>query len=334
MKEALFLNRNAARWQEFESLLEDRRRENPDKLAELFVQLTDDLSYARTFYPDSRTVSYLNALTAKAHQAIYKRKRESGGRFITFWAEEIPREVYHARGALLLSLAIFTIAVLIGIISTLNDTTFARLIMGDAYIDMTLSNISKGDPMAVYKDMHQTDMFLGITINNIRVSFMAFAMGVFFSIGTVYMLFQNGVMMGTFQYFFNEHGLLAQSAAVIWIHGTLEISAIIVAGGAGLVMGNSLLFPGTYSRKRAFLIGARRGLKIVVGLVPFFIIAGFLESFVTRLTDMPLIVSIGIIALSLAIVIGYFVLLPLAVARNEARAQMEEIDAPTVRPAG
>lgn len=317
MKEALFVNRNAQRWQEFESLLEDRVKRDPDKLAELFVQLTDDLSYARTFYPESRTVSYLNALTAKAHQAIYKRKRESTSRFVTFWTQEIPREVHHARGALLLSLAFFGISFLIGVVSTLNDTTFARLILGDFYVDMTLANIDQGDPMAVYKEMHQTDMFLGITINNIRVALFAFALGAFFSAGTAYILFHNGVMVGTFQYFFNEHGLLAQSAAVIWIHGTIEISAIVVAGGAGFVMGNSLLFPGTYSRSRAFLIGARRGLKIVIGLVPFFIVAGFLESFVTRYTRMPLPLSIGIIGLSLAIIIGYFVVLPWHVARRD-----------------
>ena len=75
-------------------------------------------------------------------------------------------------------------------------------------------------------------------------------------------------------------------------------------------MGNSLLFPGTYSRKVAFVKGAIRGLKIVVGLVPFFIVAGFLESFVTRYTNMPLVVNLGIIGLSLALIIGYFLIWP------------------------
>ncbi len=327
MKEALFLNRNAARWQEFESLLQEGGRKDPDKLAELFVQLTDDLSYARTFYPESRTVAYLNSLAAKAHQEIYRRKQESSGRLIRFWTREIPLEVYRARGALLMSLAVFTIAVLIGIVSTLNDSTFARLILGDQYVDMTLANIDKGDPMAVYKDMHQADMFLGITINNIRVSLFTFAFGAFFSVGTISFLFRNGVMVGTFQYFFSEHGLVGQAAAALWIHGTLEISAIVVAGGAGLVMGNSLLFPGTYTRKQAFMTGAKRGLKIVIGLLPFFIIAGFLESFVTRLTDMPLGLNLGIIGLSLAVVLGYFVFLPWKVAREERAAEVVD---PTV----
>lgn len=310
MKEPVFIKRNADRWREFEDLLEHRSHKDPDTLAALFIQLTDDLSYARTFFPDSKTVSYLNSLTTRAHQAIYKRKRETTDRFTRFWTEEVPHEVYQARGALLFSLAVFVITFLIGVISTANDATFARLVLGDGYVDMTLANIDKSDPMAVYKSMHQADMFLGITVNNILVSFQAFALGVLFSVGTLWILVQNGIMVGTFQYFFNEFGLLAETASVIWIHGTIEISSIIIAGGAGLVMGNSLLFPGTYSRGRAFVIGAKRGAKIIIGLVPFFIIAGFLESFVTRLTDMPIFVSIGIIALSLSLIVGYFVVLP------------------------
>lgn len=310
MKEALFLKRNADRWQEFETLLQDQRRRDPDKLASLFVQLTDDLSYARTFYPDSQTVSYLNALAGKAHQVIYKRKQESHRRFITFWTQEIPMEVYKARSALMLSLIVFVLSALIGIVSTANDGTFAELILGDFYVDMTLSNIDAGDPMAVYKKQDQAGMFIRITQNNVMVAFKAFAMGVFASVGTLLILVQNGVMVGAFQFFFNEHGLLAESAAVIWIHGTIEISAIIIAGGAGFAMGNSILFPGTYSRRRSFLMGARRGLKIIVGLVPFFVIAGFLESFVTRYTQMPLPISLFIIGASLALMLGYFVVLP------------------------
>src|SRR3546814_13017991 len=84
-------------------------------------------------------------------------------------------------------------------------------------------------------------------------------------------------MLGAFQFFFYQKGLLLTSVLSIWIHGTLEISAIIIAGSAGLVMGNSLLFPGTWSRLESFRRGARRGLKIVIGLVPVFITAALLE---------------------------------------------------------
>src|SRR3546814_12119350 len=115
--------------------------------------------------------------------------------------------------------------------------------------------------------MDTVEMFLYIAFNNIKVSFLAFVAGVLFSFGTVWVLFQNGVMLGAFQFFFYQKGLLLTSVLSIWIHGTLEISAIIIAGSAGLVMGNSLLFPGTWSRLESFRRGARRGLRSEEGRV-------------------------------------------------------------------
>jgi uncharacterized membrane protein SpoIIM required for sporulation len=135
-------------------------------------------------------------------------------------------------------------------------------------------------------------------------------------VGTVLVLFYNGIMLGSFQYFFYTHGLLVTSALTIWIHGTLEISAIVIAGCAGLTMGNSLVFPQTYSRLDSFLIGARKGLKIVIGLVPIFVMAGFLEGFVTRHTEMPVLLKLFIIFSSLALIIFYFIIYPIQLEKN------------------
>jgi len=110
--------------------------------------------------------------------------------------------------------------------------------------------------------------------------------------------------------FFFQQGLLFTSSTTILIHGTLEISAIIIAGAAGLTMGNGLLFPGTYPRLFAFKKGAREGLKMLMGLIPIFIIAGFLESFVTRLTEMPVIIKLPIIAGSMIFIVYYFIIYP------------------------
>ena len=175
---------------------------------------------------------------------------------------------------------------------------------------MTVANIERGDPMAVYKQAHEMDMFLAITFNNVRVSFLAFALGLLASFGTGYLLFSNGVMIGAFHYLFYEHQLLGPSLLVVYIHGALELSAIVIAGCAGLVLGNSILFPGTYTRTQSLVRGARRGLKIVVGLVPIFVAAGFLEGFVTRHTDMPAALSLAIIAGSFGFILWYFVLYP------------------------
>ena len=158
--------------------------------------------------------------------------------------------------------------------------------------------------------MNQTDMFLGITLNNIYVAFMTFVLGVFSSIGSGLMLVRNGIMLGAFQTFIAQKGFLLESVATIWIHGTLEIFSIIVAGAAGIVMGNSIIFPGTYTRLESFRKGAIKGVKLVFGLIPMFVIAAFLEGFVTRYTHAPYIIRFAIILISLLFIVFYFFIYP------------------------
>jgi uncharacterized membrane protein SpoIIM required for sporulation len=127
---------------------------------------------------------------------------------------------------------------------------------------------------------------------------------------------RNAIMLGSFQYFFYDQGLLWESARTIWIHGTIEISVIIIAGCAGLVLGNSILFPGTYTRLQSFIRGAKDGLKILLSTVPFFIIAGFLEGFVTRHTEMPDWLALFIILGSLSLILFYYVIYPIKLKRK------------------
>ncbi|WP_114783580.1 stage II sporulation protein M [Botryobacter ruber] len=312
MREAAFIKKNKLKWKSFET----QQPAGPDELADRFIELTDDLAYARTFYPDSETTSYLNALAGQSHQSIYKNKKEKQNRFVTFWKYELPFLFRSHQRQLFYAFLIFMVAAGIGALSAALDDTFVRLILGDSYVNMTLENIRKGDPMAVYKGQGEAEMFLFITFNNIKVSFLAFVLGAFFSVGTCWILFQNGIMMGAFQYFFYQQGVLLPSLLTIWIHGTLEISAIVIAGCAGFVMGNKLLFPKTYSRAYAFKQGARQGLKIVIGLVPVFMAAGFLEGFVTRHTEMPVALSLLIIMTSAAFILFYFILYPRFIAKR------------------
>ena len=316
MREAAFAKQNKDKWLKFESVLRNNVSVDPDELSALYVEVTDHLSYAQTFYPKSNTLKYLNGLSALAHQKIYRTKRESRKRFITFYTKEFPLFFAQYHKQLLFSFIVFLLFSIVGAYSAASDGSFVRLIMGDGYVNMTLANIEKGDPMAVYKQMGALNMFLGITINNIKVALMAFSFGLFLSMGTVFILMRNAIMLGSFQYFFYEKGLLWESARTIWLHGTIEISVIIIAGCAGIVLGNSLLFPGTYTRLQSFIRGAKDGLKIMLSTVPFFIIAGFLEGFVTRHTDMPDWLAILIIGSSLCLILYYYVLYPLKLKRR------------------
>lgn len=311
MREAAFIHRNQDKWKRLEKNLDRMASLHGDEASELYIQLTDDLSYARTFYPNSNITGYLNGLAVRLHQHIHRNQQVPRKRFITFWTDEIPLTMAKVRRPLLLSCALFIVAMLIGALSAHHDATFPRLIMGDAYVDKTLDNIAAGEPLAIYGSHDQSSMFLGITINNIRVAFLCFAAGLFAGFGTGFLLLYNGIMVGAFQYFFHQHGVLRESLLTIWVHGTLEISAIIIAGAAGLALGGGFLFPGTYGRGVSFQRNARVAIKVVVGLVPVFVIAGFLESFVTRhALTLPLPVTLLVIGGSLAFVVWYYIILP------------------------
>lgn len=309
MREAQFLRENAERWKQFE--LEVDRTADPDLFAERFVELTDDLAYSKTFYPDSKTTNYLNGLAARFHQKIYRNKKESSSRIVDFWRFELPLLIRQHHRQLLYAFLIFMVFVFVGALSAKYDSTFLNLFVGDDYVNTTMENIEKGDPFGVYKQGNQLSMFVLIAFNNIKVSFLAFIGGLFFSVGTSLVLIQNGLMLGSFQYFFFSKGLGLKSVLVIFLHGTLEISAIVIAGCAGLVIGNSLLFPKTYSRWDSVLKGARDGVRIIFGLVPVFIAAAFIEGFFTRYTEMPAGLSVSVLALSLFIIIYYFIWYPI-----------------------
>lgn len=311
MREAAFVKLNMARWQEYEQLLKSGVRLLPDQKAAMFIQLTDDLSFSRTQYPDSETTQYLNHLSAQIHADVYKNKKEDRTRFITFWTREVPELFSRLLRPLLYSFLIFCVAAAMGSISVLHDDTFIRLILGDGYVNMTQENITKGEPLGVYANSDQLDMFFRITFNNIRVSFTAFAAGVLLSVGTGLVLFLNGIMVGAFFTLFYQNNLLVDAVFVVMLHGTIELSAIVIAGAAGLHMGNAILFPGTYRRYDAFRRAALEGLKVIMALMPFFILAGFIESFVTRYADMPMTLKASIVIASLFLILYYFFMLPL-----------------------
>jgi uncharacterized membrane protein SpoIIM required for sporulation len=309
MREAQFLKQNADKWKQFEA--EIKQHQHPDLLADRFIELTDDLGYSKTFYPNSSTTRYLNGLAALFHQKIYRNKKEKSNRVWSFWQFELPYLFRSYQKQFLYSLIFFLVFCAMGALSAKYDENFIRLILGDGYVNMTNENIERGDPFGVYKHGGQLNMFFQIAFNNIRVAFVAYMFGALFSVGTVWLLLSNGLMLGSFQYYFISKGLGFKSVTVIFIHGTLEIWAIVIAGAAGLILGNSILFPGTYSRTVSFLRGAKDGLKIVMGLVPVFLTAAFLESFVTRYTAMPLWLSLSILGASLAFIIWYFIIYPI-----------------------
>lgn len=316
MKETTFIEQNKRKWAKFEKLSKHKNND-PDEVSELFTEITEDLSYARTFYPRRSVRVYLNQLAQGVFTKLYKQKKQPIGGFVLFWTEKVPLELYRMRKNMLAAVIFFALAVFLGAVSQHYDHDFVNLVLGEGYVSDTEDRIANGDPMGIYGTSPQVSMFFAITINNIRVAFITFALGIFASLGSYLLLLNNGIMLGSFQWWFKAKGLLLTSFLAVWIHGAFEISAIVIAGAAGITVGNGLLFPRSFSRIQSLVFSAKRGLLVMLSLVPVFIMAGALESFVTRYyLGMPDILKWAIIIISFGIIILYYGVYPFIVARK------------------
>ncbi len=327
MREARFIKKNVDKWNKYQQ----QESKDPDEMADRFVTLLDDLSYAKTFYPQSKVTRWINGIAAGIYQSIYQNRKQNYSRLVWFWKYELPLLFRRYHKVFLFTVILFVSFVAIGIISSTTDPDYAPDFFNhkvqNGYYDETISRIQKGDPFGVYKDDNPFSMWVSIAYNNISVAFKAVVSGILFGAGTIMLMWTNGIMLGCFQYIFFSQGLGWQSVMVIWIHGTIEISSIVIASCAGLILGFGWLLPGTYTRRHAFLRAAKDAMKICVSLVPLFIIAAFFESYVTHLMSntfqkdshdigLPVPVSVIILAGSFFFILWYFVLYPIRLHRQ------------------
>lgn len=321
MREAKFIKKNIEKWNQYQH----KETSDPDEMADRFITLLDDLSYAKTFYPRSKVARWINGIAGTIYQGIYKNKKQDISHILLFWKYELPLLFRRYHKVFLFTLLLFISFVGVGVLSSSVDPDYARNFFDNrvqpGYYDQTIASIRSGDPFGVYKDDNPFSMFIRIAYNNISVAFRTVIFGVLFGVGTVLYMWTNGVMLGCFQYLFFSQGLGWQSVMVIWIHGTIEISSIVIASCAGIILGTGWLFPGTFTRKESFLRAAKDAMKICISLVPFFIVAAFFESYITHLMSntfqknseglgLPVPLSIIILAGSFFLVLWYFVLYP------------------------
>ncbi|TXF76309.1 stage II sporulation protein M [Chryseobacterium sp.] len=311
MREVAFIKQNKEKWFGIEQVVEGKVKKNPDDLSSLYINLVNDLSFAQTYYPKSKTTVYLNHLSARIFQKIYKTKRAEQNRIFYFYRTEVPLLVYQYRRYLFYAFAFFILFTLIGFISAYYDKEFVNIILGEDYVNKTIENIESANAVGVYQQGTNWGTSVFIIFNNLKVGAILFVYGVFGGIGTLFALMQNCIMLGSFQYFFHEHGALKESARGIWLHGVFEIFSMVVEAMAGLILGASILFPKTFSRFQSFKLGFKDAFKIFLSTVPFTIVAGIIEGYVTRYAlQMPEWVNIFIIFGTFSVIGFYYFIYP------------------------
>jgi len=285
-------------------------------MAHDFVQLVDDLAYAKTFYPSSRVTRLINSLASRIYLRIYQNRKEESSRLARFWRYDVPLTIARHYKILLFSLFLFVLFYLLGFLSAMYDPGFTREILGNSYVDLTEKHIREGNPFGIYQYGNAILAWFYIMMNNVMVSLLYFVGGLVAGIYSLKGLVQTAMMVGVFNYMFAAKGLGADFFLAVMLHGLLELTSIVVACGAGMVMGTSYFFPGTIGRLQAFKNGVKDGVKIVIGVVPVFALAAFFEGCITGFYKMPLVLNIILLLFSASLIAWYFVIYPYRLTRR------------------
>jgi uncharacterized membrane protein SpoIIM required for sporulation len=246
-----------------------------------YRRTASDLAYAQTHFPGTETADYLNRLVSQAHGELYGKRPGRAKALRRFVLSGYPRLVRENGRYMLISAAFLFGAVGFGFLVALVDYSLARIFVPPQFVD------ALGDEGAGSGDLADETAavapLLGafITVNNITVSFTAFAGGVTFGIVTIYALVRNGLLLGALAGFYEQAELSLTFWSLIVPHGLLELTAIAIAGGSGLMLARALAFPGDRPRSVALREAAPDAVKVVLGTIPLFIVAGIIEGFFT-----------------------------------------------------
>lgn len=289
MKFETFVKQKKDTWNRLNTLIDASiglssiREEDLSEMVRLYRSVSADYAYAKANYPYDRVVVELNTLMGRAHTAIYGSQPFRWKKLSDFFFSEFPNTFRRYFRLTLWAFLIFLVAAIFSFTGSMSNPQLPQYILGDYYVNMTLDNIKNDDPFAVYKQADSPVMSSFIMTNNIKVTFFAYGMGILAGVGTVYVMFYNGLMLGVFFFVFYQHGLWKESLATVMLHGTIELTCIFIAGGAGLLIGKALVFPQSYTRREALKIYGMDSIKLILGAAPLLIIAGLIEGFVTRI---------------------------------------------------
>lgn len=279
--------------------------EQLSELGQLYRSATSDLAVARRDFAGHRVADYLNALVARAHAAVYQGRAARRRGLVDFFARSFPRTFRATWGYTLAAFLMFLLPALASFAVAYRDPAAgAALFPG---IEDRLQDIR--DKREWWKELNDSNAAGAsmIMTNNIRVTFLAFAGGILLGLFTLYLLAQNGLMLGVVAGAAQSLGFAANLWGFVAAHGTLELSAIFIAGGAGMQLGWALVRPGLLTRRTALVLAARRAALLLLGCVPILVIAGTIEGFLSP-SDLPLGVKLAVSLLSGLLLYGYLLL--------------------------
>ena len=253
-----------------------------EDLGRLYRQTATHLAQARSEHRDARVVEHLNLLVGRAHAIIYRRRRRRLLRPWRFFAVEFPQVFRRTFRFTVASAVLFVGSALLAYALVTLDPGWAAHTAPEGLADAIEDFLDLGKPAGEYfahahRELGSGGLSALLWTHNLQIGVVAFALGIGLCIGTVWALTTNGMMVGSV---IAVGALRAQTAdvwAIIAPHGVLELSAIMISGGAGLMLGYSVIDPGDLTRRDAVVTAARDAVKLVLGAAPIFLVAGCIE---------------------------------------------------------
>jgi uncharacterized membrane protein SpoIIM required for sporulation len=286
-----WIEKRKVHWDRLEALLAQGRRgvsrlshDELRELALLYRQTAADLSSAREHRADAQLAAYLNQLLGRAHNLIYSGTKPRTRGLVAFYTKTFPQIFRDTWRYTFAATAIFALGGAIGAALALADPGFPRFVLGGQMMDTIEQRVMWTHGILAVKPLASS----AITTNNLSVSFAAFAMGITAGIGTAWMMLLNGVLIGVIGVACFRAGLSVSLWSFVAPHGSLELPAIFIAGGAGLILARGLLDPGTLPRREALAAAGSRAIRLLLGVIPLLLIAGIIEGFVSPVPIAPM----------------------------------------------
>lgn len=243
----------------------------------LYRQAVSDLAFARMKFAGHAVVRELEALVGQTHSVIYRAKIVRRANWRRFWIAEYPALIRASAGPILVSFLVFWAAAAVGATLTLRRPSLSEAFMSPAMIKA----LARGELWTQAITTIAPQASSAIAQNNITVSLSAWALGITLGIGTLYLVAVNGLMLGAIAVACLRYGMLVPLGQFIAAHGSLELPAIWITSGAGLLLARALIFPGRYSRRIELRIEGRRSVRLAAGTIPVLLLAAGVEGFVS-----------------------------------------------------
>jgi uncharacterized membrane protein SpoIIM required for sporulation len=290
MPSARWLSKRRPYWERLTELVERSGRSGVRNLSHkelqelglLYRQAAADLAAVREDPLEQGLARSLNQLLSRAHNLLYAGRKRSGWGIIRFYKVDFPRTFRATFGYTLAATLLFLFAGLAGALLTLHDATFERYFLGPQMIETIEHHQMWTEDVLTVKPLASSK----IMTNNISVCFATYASGILAGLGTIFYMLLNGFLMGVIGVACFEANMSNMLWSFVAPHGVLELPAIFMSGGAGLLLARGLLFPGLLPRRESLAQAGAKSAKIIFGIIPTLIVAGTIEAFLSP-THLP-----------------------------------------------